>query len=90
VGDHADAQGTGAVDERAGEHDASVDVDPLHPCLYAVYDPVSRVCSLASAGHVPPAVVTPLDSGGPQPSPPGGRLPGTVDRPASGSGRPPL
>ncbi|MFJ9712873.1 SpoIIE family protein phosphatase [Streptomyces sp. NPDC101234] len=28
-------------------------------CLYAVYDPVSRVCSLASAGHVLPAVVTP-------------------------------
>jgi serine phosphatase RsbU (regulator of sigma subunit)/anti-sigma regulatory factor (Ser/Thr protein kinase) len=29
-------------------------------CLYAVYDPVSRVCSLASAGHVAPAVVAPL------------------------------
>ncbi|MER5791498.1 SpoIIE family protein phosphatase [Streptomyces sp. NPDC059627] len=28
-------------------------------CLYAVYDPVSRLCSLASAGHVLPAVVTP-------------------------------
>ncbi|WP_406442654.1 SpoIIE family protein phosphatase [Streptomyces sp. NBC_00631] len=28
-------------------------------CLYAVYDPVSRVRSLASAGHLPPAVVTP-------------------------------
>ncbi|MFJ9098629.1 SpoIIE family protein phosphatase [Streptomyces sp. NPDC102405] len=32
-------------------------------CLYAVYDPVSRLCSLASAGHVPPAVVTPVPSG---------------------------
>ncbi|MEU2926921.1 SpoIIE family protein phosphatase [Streptomyces sp. NPDC007251] len=31
-------------------------------CLYAVYDPVSRTCSLASAGHVLPAVVTPGDS----------------------------
>ncbi|WP_371583269.1 SpoIIE family protein phosphatase [Streptomyces sp. NBC_01314] len=31
-------------------------------CLYAVYDPVSRVCSLASAGHVLPAVVTPGDA----------------------------
>ncbi|NBE50175.1 ATP-binding SpoIIE family protein phosphatase [Streptomyces boluensis] len=30
-------------------------------CLYAVYDPVSRVCSLASAGHVLPAVATPPD-----------------------------
>ncbi|WMX44636.1 SpoIIE family protein phosphatase [Streptomyces roseicoloratus] len=33
-------------------------------CLYAVYDPVSRRCSLASAGHVPPTVVTPAASGG--------------------------
>ncbi|MEU1447663.1 ATP-binding SpoIIE family protein phosphatase [Streptomyces mirabilis] len=33
-------------------------------CLYAVYDPVSRVCSLASAGHVLPAVVTPGDTPG--------------------------
>ena len=28
-------------------------------CLYAVYDPVSRCCSLARAGHPPPAIVTP-------------------------------
>ncbi|GGW33611.1 hypothetical protein GCM10010503_07060 [Streptomyces lucensis JCM 4490] len=28
-------------------------------CLYAVYDPVSRSCTLARAGHPPPAVVTP-------------------------------
>jgi serine phosphatase RsbU (regulator of sigma subunit)/PAS domain-containing protein/anti-sigma regulatory factor (Ser/Thr protein kinase) len=28
-------------------------------CLYAVYDPVSRRCALARAGHPPPAVVTP-------------------------------
>ncbi|MET9384779.1 SpoIIE family protein phosphatase [Streptomyces sp. NPDC002928] len=28
-------------------------------CLYAVYDPVSRVCTLASAGHVPPIVLLP-------------------------------
>ncbi|MFD3555961.1 SpoIIE family protein phosphatase [Streptomyces goshikiensis] len=27
-------------------------------CLYAVYDPTSRRCTLARAGHVPPAVVT--------------------------------
>ncbi|MFH9294993.1 GAF domain-containing SpoIIE family protein phosphatase [Streptomyces sp. NPDC017520] len=26
-------------------------------CLYAIYDPVSRRCSLASAGHLPPTVV---------------------------------
>ena len=28
-------------------------------CLYAVYDPVSRRCTLARAGHPPPAVVAP-------------------------------
>ncbi|RZU46030.1 serine phosphatase RsbU (regulator of sigma subunit) [Streptomyces sp. BK022] len=30
-------------------------------CLYAVYDASTRTCSLASAGHVPPAVVTPSE-----------------------------
>ncbi|MEU9119902.1 SpoIIE family protein phosphatase [Streptomyces sp. NPDC048506] len=28
-------------------------------CLYAVYDPVSRRCSMARAGHLPPAIVGP-------------------------------
>lgn len=28
-------------------------------CLYVVYDPVSRHCSLASAGHPPPVIVSP-------------------------------
>ncbi|MFB8754168.1 SpoIIE family protein phosphatase [Streptomyces nigra] len=28
-------------------------------CLYAVYDPVSRRCTIARAGHPPPAVVRP-------------------------------
>ena len=28
-------------------------------CLYAVYDPVSRTCTMARAGHPPPALVTP-------------------------------
>ncbi|MCF1592527.1 ATP-binding SpoIIE family protein phosphatase [Streptomyces muensis] len=28
-------------------------------CLYTVYDPVTRRCSLASAGHCPPVVVQP-------------------------------
>ncbi|MGW7438533.1 SpoIIE family protein phosphatase [Streptomyces sp. NPDC054849] len=27
-------------------------------CLYAVYDPISRRCTLARAGHLPPAVVS--------------------------------
>ena len=28
-------------------------------CLYAVYDPVTRLCTMARAGHPPPAVVSP-------------------------------
>lgn len=28
-------------------------------CLYAVYDPVSRLCTMARAGHPPPALVLP-------------------------------
>ncbi|MFJ7948540.1 SpoIIE family protein phosphatase [Streptomyces sp. NPDC096354] len=45
------------------EHEAGQDAgETTATCLYAIYDPVSRVCSLASAGHVLPAVVTPPDS----------------------------
>ncbi|MEV6654177.1 SpoIIE family protein phosphatase [Streptomyces sp. NPDC051219] len=28
-------------------------------CLYAVYDPVTRTCTMARAGHPPPAIVSP-------------------------------
>ncbi|MET8825704.1 SpoIIE family protein phosphatase [Streptomyces sp. NPDC004610] len=28
-------------------------------CLYAVYDPVSRICTMARAGHPPPALIRP-------------------------------
>ncbi|MEU5538454.1 ATP-binding SpoIIE family protein phosphatase [Streptomyces sp. NPDC020362] len=28
-------------------------------CLYAIYDPISRRCALASAGHAPPAIAEP-------------------------------
>jgi serine phosphatase RsbU (regulator of sigma subunit)/PAS domain-containing protein len=33
--------------------------DTFATCLYAIYDPVTRVCSFARAGHPPPAVVWP-------------------------------
>ncbi|MGW2512332.1 SpoIIE family protein phosphatase [Streptomyces scopuliridis] len=42
-------------------------------CLYALYDPSSRVCSFARAGHPPPAVVYPdgtVHFPGPSPNPP--------------------
>ncbi|MER8223558.1 SpoIIE family protein phosphatase [Streptomyces sp. NPDC094143] len=42
------------------EETASGQAGPLWAtCLYAVYDPVSRRCSFACAGHPPPAVRTP-------------------------------
>ncbi|RPE46484.1 serine phosphatase RsbU (regulator of sigma subunit) [Streptomyces sp. Ag109_O5-1] len=45
--------------EAAADPDAEADeADYIGAtCLYAVYDPVSRCCTLARAGHVPPAVV---------------------------------
>lgn len=47
------------VDEE-GAGEAGVDTTALGAsCLYAVYDPVSRKCTLARAGHPPPALVRP-------------------------------
>ncbi|MEG8274802.1 SpoIIE family protein phosphatase [Streptomyces sp. AHA2] len=43
-----DARGSGAQSGQVGA-----------TCLYAVYDPVSRRCTAARAGHPPPALVTP-------------------------------
>ncbi|MFE9423286.1 SpoIIE family protein phosphatase [Kitasatospora sp. NPDC006697] len=40
-------------------------------CLYAVYDPVSRICTVASAGHPPPAVAYPDGSAAVLPVAPG-------------------
>jgi serine phosphatase RsbU (regulator of sigma subunit)/PAS domain-containing protein/anti-sigma regulatory factor (Ser/Thr protein kinase) len=43
-------------DETQEEHSAPV---TGATCLYAVYDPVSRHCAVARAGHPPPALVRP-------------------------------
>ncbi|MFE3645757.1 SpoIIE family protein phosphatase [Streptomyces sp. NPDC059169] len=44
----------------AEEDDARTDgADLGATCTYAVYDPVSRKCLMARAGHPPPALVTP-------------------------------
>ncbi|MGW6627267.1 SpoIIE family protein phosphatase [Streptomyces anulatus] len=48
--DWSDARG-GAVE--------TYDVTTGATCLYAVYDPVSRRCVMARAGHLPPAIVGP-------------------------------
>ncbi len=45
-----------AEQEPADEHSPQV---VGATCLYAVYDPASRCCTFARAGHPPPAVVSP-------------------------------
>ncbi len=45
------------VRQLAGESDAQSHVDST--CLYAVYDPITCLCQLASAGHPSPVVVRP-------------------------------
>ncbi|UYQ60513.1 SpoIIE family protein phosphatase [Streptomyces peucetius] len=52
------------VTRLAGEQEQDIEGAPGEQvvgatCLYAVYDPVTRLCSVARAGHPPPAVVTP-------------------------------
>ncbi|MFE2513226.1 SpoIIE family protein phosphatase [Streptomyces naganishii] len=48
-----------AEEEAAIDHDLEIATDLIATCLYVVYDPISRRCTVASAGHPPPAVVTP-------------------------------
>ncbi|MGW0082865.1 SpoIIE family protein phosphatase [Streptomyces sp. NPDC003393] len=54
---HAESeQDTGALGEIPGDIGAT--------CVYAVYDPVSGICSLARAGHLAPLLLRPDDPGG--------------------------
>ncbi|MFJ3233925.1 SpoIIE family protein phosphatase [Streptomyces sp. NPDC086787] len=48
---HLDDQVTRSRDEEPGQRD---DATPPPTCLYTVFDPISRTCVLASAGHPPP------------------------------------
>jgi anti-sigma regulatory factor (Ser/Thr protein kinase) len=50
---------TRLADEEGLPPDGEGAADLSATCLYAVYDPVSRCCTLARAGHPPPAVVCP-------------------------------
>jgi serine phosphatase RsbU (regulator of sigma subunit)/anti-sigma regulatory factor (Ser/Thr protein kinase) len=55
------AESAGGLPEPEGEEpDGGAAVGEIGAtCLYAVYDPVSRRCTLARAGHPPPIVVLP-------------------------------
>ncbi|MFD6226879.1 SpoIIE family protein phosphatase [Streptomyces sp. NPDC060232] len=47
------------AEEDAADPEAEIVTDLIATCLYLVYDPVSRRCAAAGAGHPPPAVITP-------------------------------
>ncbi|WP_165984237.1 SpoIIE family protein phosphatase [Streptomyces sp. YIM 98790] len=51
------------VSRSSADHAGREDPASGATCLYAVYDPVSRTCTAARAGHPPPAVAEP--GGGP-------------------------
>ncbi|WP_327420613.1 ATP-binding SpoIIE family protein phosphatase [Streptomyces sp. NBC_01230] len=47
------------VNQMDAEAGAGQDVNVVATCLYAIYDPISRSCTMARAGHFPPAIVHP-------------------------------
>ncbi|WP_406457304.1 SpoIIE family protein phosphatase [Streptomyces sp. NBC_01622] len=47
------------ADETGSAHNAPDSGESSATCLYAVYDPVSLTCTLASAGHPPPVILLP-------------------------------
>jgi anti-sigma regulatory factor (Ser/Thr protein kinase) len=48
---------------RLQREEAREDGETSATCLYSVYDPATRLCSLTSAGHVPPAVAPSAGAG---------------------------
>ncbi|TDC23020.1 PAS domain-containing protein [Streptomyces sp. 8K308] len=48
-----------AEQEEAADPSAAAIGEVGATCLYAVYDPVSRICAMASAGHPPPVITGP-------------------------------
>ncbi|WP_443333549.1 SpoIIE family protein phosphatase [Streptomyces sp. CB00455] len=51
---------------RAALHSRDADRSEVYlaTCVYAVYDPVTRRCTIANAGHMPPVLVEPPGEGG--------------------------
>ncbi|WP_101256881.1 ATP-binding SpoIIE family protein phosphatase [Streptomyces barkulensis] len=66
------ARGLGASRDGRGGRDGhcgpAADLSEVYlaTCVYAVYDPVTRRCTFANAGHLPPVLVEPRDDGGEQ------------------------
>ncbi|RLL68732.1 ATP-binding SpoIIE family protein phosphatase [Streptomyces sp. Z26] len=58
----SEGRGRHARKQRAGAEDLAEVY--LATCAYAVYDPVTRRCTFANAGHLPPILLEPEDQGG--------------------------
>ncbi|WP_425086138.1 SpoIIE family protein phosphatase [Streptomyces hainanensis] len=56
---HLDDWAIRVIEEETGDQAAAAATVLGATCLYAVYDPITRRCTLARAGHPPPAIVTP-------------------------------
>ncbi|MEU3917295.1 SpoIIE family protein phosphatase [Streptomyces sp. NPDC029004] len=56
---HLDDQLLGLIGEDVAHHESPASAVLGATCLYAVYDPASRRCTMARAGHPPPALVSP-------------------------------
>ncbi|WP_424215418.1 SpoIIE family protein phosphatase [Streptomyces sp. BI20] len=59
------APGSQAASRSASRHHAGADLAEVYlaTCVYAVYDPVTRRCVIANAGHLPPVLVEPAEPG---------------------------
>ncbi|MFJ5214623.1 SpoIIE family protein phosphatase [Streptomyces sp. NPDC088354] len=55
--EHPDGAGGGTGDGEDGEHADAGNIGAT--CVYAVYDPVARHCTIARAGHPAPVIVRP-------------------------------
>ncbi|HZG03417.1 MAG TPA: SpoIIE family protein phosphatase [Streptomyces sp.] len=65
------ARGLGAPrGGRSEQSGRSADLSEVYlaTCVYAVYDPVTRRCTFANAGHLPPVLVEPREDGDDQPA----------------------
>ncbi|MFD8687154.1 SpoIIE family protein phosphatase [Streptomyces sp. NPDC059651] len=61
AGTSSDAGGGAQWPSRAAHKSREADLSEVYlaTCVYAVYDPVTRRCTFANAGHLPPVVVEP-------------------------------
>ncbi|WP_455358667.1 SpoIIE family protein phosphatase [Streptomyces sp. SYSU K21746] len=61
------APGGGKQTPRAALQSRDADLSEVYlaTCVYAVYDPVTRRCTFANAGHLPPVLVEPGEPGEP-------------------------